>query len=50
MDIRIVMGVVVVLFGYLAFFSEGDHSINIVEKLNSATAQSEIEEPMESDS
>lgn len=29
MDIRIVMGVVVILFAYLAFFSEGDHSINL---------------------
>ncbi|MEM1100378.1 MAG: hypothetical protein AAGH73_02465 [Pseudomonadota bacterium] len=32
MDIRIVLGVVTLLFAYLAFFSEGDHSINIVDK------------------
>lgn len=30
LDIRIVMGIVVVLFGYLAVFSEGDHSINLM--------------------
>lgn len=30
LDIRVVMGVVVLLFAYLAVFSEGDHSINLL--------------------
>ena len=30
LDIRVVMGIVVVLFGYLAIFSKGDHSINLL--------------------
>jgi len=32
LDIRIVMGVVVVLFAVAAFTSEGDQSINILDK------------------
>ncbi|MEO0664412.1 MAG: hypothetical protein AAFY97_01625 [Pseudomonadota bacterium] len=47
MDIRIVMGVVVVLFAIAAFFSSGDQSINIIEKLNNATAPAEAEMEME---
>ena len=41
LDIRIVMGVVTVLFTIAAFFSEGDLSINIIEKLDNATAPAE---------
>ncbi|MEM9438034.1 MAG: hypothetical protein AAGA15_13440 [Pseudomonadota bacterium] len=48
MDIRIVMGGVVLLFAFAAFFSSGDQSINIIEKLDSATAPAATE-PMETD-
>ena len=36
LDIRLVLGVVVILFGIAAFFSEGDHSINLLEKFDQA--------------
>ena len=34
LDIRIVLGVVTVLFLGLAIFSPGDHSINLFDKIN----------------
>ncbi|MEL6913982.1 MAG: hypothetical protein AAFP13_05740 [Pseudomonadota bacterium] len=44
MDIRILLGIVTLLFAYLAVFSEGDHSINILEKFTAAApAETEAE-------
>ena len=40
-DIRIVMGVIVVLFACAAFFSSGDHSINILDKQQTTQAASD---------
>ena len=38
LDIRIVLGVVVVLFAYLAVFSEGDHAINLLDKFEQSAS------------
>ncbi|MEM6276316.1 MAG: hypothetical protein AAF714_05155 [Pseudomonadota bacterium] len=34
LDIRIVMGVVVILFAIAAFSGSGDHSINLFDKVD----------------